>query len=231
MTQTGRKEKILVVDDEEDLLELLRHNLESSGFEVALAVTGEEALASAENATPDFVVLDLMLPGVSGLDVCRRLRSSNGTKGVPILMLTAKGEEQDIVKGLELGADDYVTKPFSVSVLLARIQAILRRSQALRQESDVVKIDDLTLDRARRETRIGDEAVDLTYSEFAIIDVLLSRRGAVMTRQQIVSAIRGGEVAVTDRSIDVHMASIRKKLGELGRRILTVRGVGYRFDI
>lgn len=217
------------MDDEEDIRELLRYNLESAGYTVSVSGTGEEAMEKVNMESPALMVLDLMLPGLSGLDVCRRLRGVEKTKNLPILMLTAKGEEADIVKGLELGADDYVVKPFSVSVLLARIKAVLRRRSAPAPEK--VEINGLVLDSDKHEARLSGKPLDLTFSEFSILDTLIKRGGAVMTRHQIVSSIRGGEITVTERSVDVHITSIRKKLGELGSRILTVRGVGYRFDI
>jgi len=226
---TKSKGRILIVDDEEDLQELLRYNLEASGYDVNLAATGEEALEKARSASPDLILLDLMLPGIGGLDVCRKLRGDENTSGIPILMLTAKGEEEDIVAGLDMGADDYVTKPFSVSVLIARAQAILRRRSSAPSPYRI-EIDGLVLDRERHEARLDGQRLDLTYSEYAILDTLIRRNGAVLTRQQIVAAIRSGEITVTDRSIDVHVTSIRKKLGDIGRRIITVRGVGYRFE-
>ncbi|MGK7344943.1 MAG: response regulator [Candidatus Nitrospinota bacterium M3_3B_026] len=222
--------KVLVVDDEEDLRELLRYNLENAGYATAMAATGEEALEKTADGAFDLVILDLMLPGIGGLDVCKRLRGEEGTKNLPIIMLTAKGEEEDIIKGLELGADDYVVKPFSVVVLLARIQAVLRRKSAP-PSPEMVSINSLTVDRRRRQVLLDGELLDFTYSEFSILDALIQRGGGVMTRQQIVSAIRGGQMTVTERSVDVHITAIRKKLGEAGRRLLTVRGVGYRFDI
>lgn len=221
---------VLVVDDEEDIRELLRYNLENAGYVTAMAATGEEALRQAAACAPGVMILDLMLPGIGGLDVCRRLRAGEEAKDLPIIMLTAKGEEEDIVKGLELGADDYIVKPFSVAVLLARIQAVLRRKSAPPAGS-VVTIDALNIDRERRQARLDGELLELTYSEFSILDALIRRGGGVMTRQQIVSAIRGGQMTVTERSVDVHITAIRKKLGDTGKRLLTVRGVGYRFDI
>ncbi|MBF0170398.1 MAG: response regulator transcription factor [Nitrospinae bacterium] len=221
--------KILVIEDEEDILELLRHNLVKAGYEVDTAATGEEGLKKGLASPPGLVLLDLMLPGLSGLEVARRLRKGGATADLPILMLTAKGEEEDIVRGLEAGADDYVVKPFSGKVLLARIATLLRRTQTL-PASDTVTIDGLLLDRTRHEATLDGAPVDLTFSEFAILDALLRRRGGVMTRQQIVADIRGGEMTVTDRSVDVHMTALRRKLGPVGARLLTVRGVGYRFD-
>lgn len=222
--------RILTVDDEEDIQELLRYTLEREGYEVTGALTGEEALEGARANPPGLVLLDLMLPGVNGLEVCRRLRAVSATRRIPIIMLTAKGEEEDIVRGLELGADDYVVKPFSHKVVLARIAAALRRAGEDATAS-ILKIGDLTLDRERYQVSLGGKPLELTQSEFAILAALMAKPGKVMTRRQLISDIRGGEITVTDRSIDVHVTALRKKLGRQGERIVTVRGVGYRFDV
>lgn len=225
------KEKILVVDDEEDILELVRYNLAREGYQVACVASGEEALVKAKNEVPDVILLDLMLPGLDGLDVCRRLKSNPVTAGIPIVMLTAKGEDVDIVTGLELGADDYVIKPFSPRVLLARIKAVLRRKvQKIEDESSIVRIHDLTINPARHEVSLSGRPVELTATEFRILHFLARRPGWVFSRDQIISAIRGGDYPVTDRSVDVQIVGLRKKLGEsAGSWIETVRGVGYRF--
>lgn len=222
--------RILTVDDEEDIQELLRYTLEREGYEVTGALTGEEALEGARANPPGLILLDLMLPGVNGLEVCRRLRAGSATRRIPIIMLTAKGEEEDIVRGLELGADDYVVKPFSHKVVLARIAAALRRAGEDATAS-ILKIGDLTLDRERYQVSLGGKPLELTQSEFAILTALMAKPGKVMTRRQLISDIRGGEITVTDRSIDVHVTALRKKLGRQGERIVTVRGVGYRFDV
>jgi two-component system phosphate regulon response regulator PhoB len=223
--------RILVVDDEEDILELVRYNLAKDGYEVALAATGEEALAAMAAHPPDLLVLDLMLPGLDGLEVCRRVRSDPRTAPVCIVMLTAKGQEADIVAGLELGADDYVTKPFSPRVLIARIRAALRRRtrQAAGDEDAEVAIDDLVIRPGRHEVLVQGNSVDLTFTEFRLLHFLARRPGWVFTRQQIVNGVRGEDYPVTDRSVDVQIVGLRKKLGPAGRRIETVRGVGYRF--
>jgi len=223
--------RILVVDDEEDILELVRYNLAKDGYEVALAATGEEALAAMAAYPPDLLVLDLMLPGLDGLEVCRRVRSDPRTAPVCIVMLTAKGQEADIVAGLELGADDYVTKPFSPRVLIARIRAALRRRtrQAAGDEDAEVAIDDLVIRPGRHEVLVQGNSVDLTFTEFRLLHFLARRPGWVFTRQQIVNGVRGEDYPVTDRSVDVQIVGLRKKLGPAGRRIETVRGVGYRF--
>lgn len=221
---------ILIVEDELDIQELLQYNLSREGYTVSCAVTGEEGLRRAQTKPPDLVVLDLMLPGVDGLEVCRRLKKDPASENIPIVMLTAKGEESDIVAGLELGADDYVTKPFSTKVLVARIRAVLRRrSKPLGEKDAIIRIHNLVIDPHRHEVLIGDEPVQLTYTEFRLLQVLAGRPGWVFTRYQIVDAIRGEDYPVTDRSVDVQVVGLRKKLGAAGEYIETVRGVGYRF--
>ena len=224
------KEKILVVDDEEDILELVKYNLERAGFQITCAQSGEKAIEATRQEPPNLIVLDLMLPGIDGLEVARRLKQRQKTAGIPIVMLTAKGEEADIVTGLELGADDYMTKPFSPLVLIARIKAVLRRQSAQSQEPDpILSIGKLTIDSRRRVVSAGDNNLDLTYSEFQILQFLAARPGWVFTRSQIVDAVRGDNYPVTDRSVDVQIAGLRKKLGPCGDYIETVRSVGYRF--
>jgi len=223
-------ERILVVDDEEDILELLRFNLTREGYDVSVAASGEQAIDITRKELPHLIVLDLMLPGMDGLEVTKALKKDSETGGIPIVMLTAKGEEADIVTGLELGADDYVTKPFSPRILVARVRAVLRRKQGETPEPlDVVKIDDLVIHAGRREVLVNGKAVHLTFTEFGILNYLVRRPGWVFTRSQIVDAVRGTDYFVTDRSVDVQIAGLRKKLGHSGRFIETVRGVGYRF--
>ena len=224
------KEKILVVDDEEDILELVKYNLEREGFWVRCSESGENALESVRQEIPDLVVLDLMLPGIDGLEVARRLKQKQATAIVPIVMLSAKGEEADIVAGLELGADDYITKPFSPRILIARIKAVLRRQKQEPLDANrILQIHELSIDPGRRSVSTGEGHVDLTYSEFQILLFLARRPGWVFTRSQIVDAVRGDNYPVTDRSVDVQIVGLRKKLGNLGGYIETVRGVGYRF--
>lgn len=221
---------ILVVDDEEDLLELLRFNLSGEGFSVTCAATGEDAIEKLKIEAPDLILLDLMLPGIDGLEVARRLKAKAFTREIPIVMLTARGEEGDIVKGLEIGADDYITKPFSRKVLAARIRAVLRRKQEKpKEEGDVLTVHDLLIHPGRREVLVEGKAVELTYTEFGILNFLARRPGWVFTRSQIVDAVRGDEYFVTDRSVDVQIVGLRKKLGPTAKYIETVRGVGYRF--
>jgi two-component system phosphate regulon response regulator PhoB len=223
-------EHILVVDDEEDILELVSYNLVKAGYRVTKAVSGEEALKSARAKPPDLVLLDLMLPGVDGFEVCNTLKRDPRTANVPVVMLTARGEEPDIVAGLELGADDYITKPFSPRVMIARIRAVLRRkTKAPAEETAVIKLKDLVIHPGRHEVAARGKRIDLTSTEFRILHLLARRPGWVFTRQQIIDAARGDEYPVTDRSVDVHIVGLRKKLGALGERVETVRGVGYRY--
>jgi two-component system alkaline phosphatase synthesis response regulator PhoP len=225
------KERILVVDDEEDILELVRFNLAREGYDLVCTMSGEEALEMARKEHPDLLVLDLMLPGIDGLEVAKILKNDVKTKDIPIIMLTAKGEEADIVTGLELGADDYVTKPFSPRVLVARVRAALRRKvKDLPEEESSVKIHNLEIHQGRREVLVDGKQVQLTFTEFAILNFLARRPGWVFTRFQIVDAVRGDDYPVTDRSVDVQIVGLRKKLGPAGKYIETVRGVGYRFQ-
>jgi two-component system phosphate regulon response regulator PhoB len=225
------RERILVVEDEEDIRELLRYNLEKEGLQVTAAVSGEEGLALVDQTLPDLVLLDLMLPGMDGLEVCRRLKSDDRTRRLPLIMLTAKGEEADIVAGLELGADDYVTKPFSPRVLLARVRAVLRRRQAAPvPEGEHVTVRDLVIHPGRHEVLLRGQPLELTATEFRLLHLLARKPGWVFTRSQIVSAIHGDDYPVSDRSVDVQVVSLRKKLGDYGSCVETIRGVGYRFQ-
>ena len=224
------KEKILIVDDEGDILELLRFNLTREGYKVSCASSGEETLRLVQSEMPDLIVLDLMLPGMDGLEVARRLKDNANTRNVPIVMLTAKGEEADIVTGLELGADDYITKPFSPRILLARVRAVLRRKGKESQDkTSVIQIHDLVIHPGRHEVLINGDPVQLTFTEFGILHYLARRPGWVFTRSQIVDEVRGDDYYVTDRSVDVQIVGLRRKLGPAGKYIETVRGVGYRF--
>ncbi|MEJ2639658.1 MAG: response regulator transcription factor [Desulfosarcinaceae bacterium] len=224
-------EKILVVDDEDDILELVQYNLSQAGYRVCTATSGEAALRMAADELPDLVVLDLMLPGIDGLEVTRRLKKNTRTARIPIVMLTAKGEESDVVVGLEMGADDYVSKPFSPKILIARIKSVLRRNLQEEAESTegILTIRELVIHPGRRHVTVDGETVDLTFTEFQVLRHLARRPGWVFTRTQIVDAVRGEDYPVTDRSVDVQIVGLRKKLGRFGRYIQTVRGVGYRF--
>ena len=224
------QEHILVVDDEEDILELVRYNLVREGYKVDCAATGEEALKKTESEAIDLIVLDLMLPGINGLEVTRRLKGSPKSQNLPIVMLTAKGEEADVVSGLELGADDYITKPFSPRVLAARVRAVLRRSRReVSEESLVLELQGMVIHPGRRSVQVEGIPIKLTFTEFQVLYFLARRPGWVFTRSQIVDAVRGDDYPVTDRSVDVQIVGLRKKLGNSGQCIETVRGVGYRF--
>jgi two-component system alkaline phosphatase synthesis response regulator PhoP len=223
-------QKILVVDDEEDILELVKYNLEKEGFQVMCSASGEDALQKSKKDPPDLLLLDLMLPGIDGLDVCRDFRTEPTTSRVPIVMLTAKGEDADIVTGLELGADDYITKPFSPRVLLARIKVVLRRRKREEPEKDaILKIHNLVINPARHEVLVDGASMTLTATEFKILHFLARRPGWVFTRDQIIRAVKGHDYPVTERSVDVQVVGLRKKLGSAGDVLETVRGVGYRF--
>lgn len=223
------KERILVVDDEEDLLELICYNLTKEGYRVARAATGEDAMREARANPPDLIVLDLLLPNIDGLEVCKLLKHDTRTKHVPIVMLTAKGEEADMVTGLELGADDYITKPFSPRVLIARIKAVLRRPQESAGPDVALRVRELIIHPGRHEVLAAGQPLSLTLTEFRLLHFLAQRPGWAFSRSQIVDAVKGDDYPVTERSVDVQVAGLRKKLGEFGDYIETVRGVGYRF--
>jgi two-component system phosphate regulon response regulator PhoB len=224
------KEHILFVEDEDDIQELVRYNLAKEGYRVTLARTGEDGFKQARSALPDLVLLDLMLPGMDGLEVCRLLKADPKTAHVPIIMVTAKGEESDVVAGLELGADDYVTKPFSPRVLTARVRSSLRKkARPVADAAAPVKIRDLLIHPGRREVLVKGKAAKLTFTEFQVLHCLARRPGWVFTRDQIVDEVRGPDYPVTDRAVDVQIVGLRRKLGAAGDYIETVRGVGYRF--
>jgi DNA-binding response OmpR family regulator len=224
------RDTILVVEDDSDIVELLRYNLEREGFEVRAVGDGEAGLAAAETHQPALILLDLMLPGMEGLEVCRELRRRETTSTIPLIMLTAKGDEADIVLGLGLGADDYVTKPFSPKQLIARIRAVLRRGTTRPASDTVERIDrgPLVIDTARHEVRLDGTPVTLTLAEFRILHALAATPDRVFTRDQLLDRITQGKSVIIDRNVDVHVRAIRKKLGRYGDRIVTVRGVGYK---
>tara|TARA_Y100000991_G_scaffold124720_1_gene93975 strand:+ start:152 stop:853 length:702 start_codon:yes stop_codon:yes gene_type:complete len=224
------RQSVLVVEDEEDIMEVIRFNLEKEGYEVNQALSGEKALQVIENNLPSLVLLDLMLPGINGLDLCRIFKQNDRTKAIPVIMLTAKSEDADIVAGLEMGAEDYITKPFSPRVLVARVRTILRRRESgVKDDSSVIQVEGMQIHPGRHEVTMGDNVVDLTPSEFRILHYLARRPGWVYSRDQIIDAIRGHGYVVTDRAIDVQVVGLRKKLGDYGKFIETVRGIGYRF--
>ena len=228
------KRRVLVVDDEKDLVDLISYNLGRGGYEVLTAYDGKDALEIAQREVPDLVVLDLMLPGLDGTEVARRLKSDARTASVPIVMLTAKGEETDVVVGLTIGADDYVTKPFSMKILLARINTVLRRGETAESgtgaEGGVLRAGPLVIDMSKHEVTVNGEAVRLTLTEFKLLSALVAARGRVLTRDQLMDKAMGTDVFVTDRAIDVHVTAIRKKLGAANYLVHTVRGVGYRLQ-
>jgi two-component system phosphate regulon response regulator PhoB len=224
------KEKILVVDDEKDILELIDFNLTKNGYRVRTVTSGEEALDLIKENDYDLIILDLMLPGVDGFDICKIIKADKHKSNIPIVMVTAKADEADKVAGLEIGADHYVTKPFSPRELLAIVKATLRRKPPKQEEEkQVIERGDLKIHVGRHEVTLKGEPVELTHLEFRILLALAKKPGWVMTRYQIVDATRGEGISVTDRSVDVHIVSLRKKLGEEANFIETVRGVGYKF--
>jgi DNA-binding response OmpR family regulator len=219
---------IAVVDDEPDILELVSLHLSKAGFTVRTFPDAGRFQKSLASSLPDLVILDLMLPDADGLDVCRDLKKENRTSHIPVMMLTARGEEIDRVLGLEIGADDYVTKPFSPKELVARVKAVLRRSEQ-RRTGDVIELPHgVIVDRNRFEVTVAGRKTDLTTTEFKILSILAERRGWVFSRDEILSRLWGYEKAVIDRTVDVHITNLRKKLGKAGRLIENVRGVGYK---
>ena len=223
------KHRVLIIEDDRSLSDVLSYNLEQSGYAVATAHDGQDGLNQALHITPDVIVLDLMLPVIDGLEVCRRLRSNAAMRDVLVVMLTAKSEESDQVIGLALGADDYVTKPFSVKILLERIKALLRRRSQATNERSVVTSQGIAIDRQRHRATVDDQPLDLTLSEFALLDTLIRQPGRVFSRAELIDAALG-DALVLERTIDVHIRSIRKKLGDRASLIETVRGIGYRFS-
>lgn len=225
------KIKILVVEDEAPIQELLQFNLERSKYRVKVVDSGEEALTVAAQYQPHLILLDIMLPGADGLEVCKQLKADQKTDRIPIIMLTALCEEADIVTGLELGADDYITKPFSPRVLLARVKAALRRIAVDKPASsgEQISVQGIVIDVARHKVEVDGADVVLTFTEFKVLQLLASQPGRVFTRYQIVDAVHGDDYPVTDRSVDVQIVGLRKKLGDAGQYIETVRGIGYRF--
>ena len=227
--QTRRR--ILIVDDERDIVDLVRYNLNKNGYEALVATDGAQALEIARKEMPDLIVLDLMLPGLHGTEVARKLKADSRTAGIPIVMLTAKGEETDVVVGLTLGADDYVTKPFSIKILLARLATVLRRTDAgaaIVEGGAPLTAGPLSIDTAKHEVAVSGETIKLTLTEFKLLSALVGARGRVLTRDQLMDKAMGADAFVTDRAIDVHVTAIRKKLGKASWLVHTVRGVGYR---
>ena len=220
---------ILVIDDEEDLIELVRYNLNKEGFEVIGAGDGESGLKQVRQNRPDLIIIDLMLPGIDGLEVCRMLRAGNETAHIPLVMLTAKGSESDRIVGLELGADDYITKPFSPRELAARIKALLRRTRGFGQNKSLIRRGEISIDLNSHEVSCRGKAVELTATEYRLLQFMASHPGHVFSRNSIIENVLGRNVTVLDRTIDVHIMALRRKLGECGEWIETIRGFGYKF--
>jgi phosphate regulon transcriptional regulator PhoB len=226
-----KHEKIVIIEDESDILEVISYNLKREGYEVLESQDGEDGLLQIERHAPDLVVLDLMLPTIDGIEICRKLKTDPVTRAIPVIIVTAKGEESDIVLGLGVGADDYITKPFSPKELVARVKAVLRRG-TLKVESnkmDRIEIDGLTIDLKRYEVRVDDKPVRFTATELRLLHFLASHPGRVFTRDQLLNRVIGENAIVIDRNIDVHIRAVRKKIGPYRDYIETVRGVGYRF--
>lgn len=226
-------EKILVVDDEDHIVELITYNLISSGYDVISADNGIDALKIAKEEKPNLILLDLMLPGLDGFDVCKAIRGESDIKEIPIIMLTAKGEELDKILGLELGADDYMTKPFSIRELLARIKVIFRRTKSSKTDEDLFKTDNIYINFNRREVIIFDKKIDLTVKEFELLEILVKNKGNILTRELLLDKIWGYEYVGETRTVDVHIRYLRKKIEEDDKNpkfIETIRGVGYRFN-
>lgn len=221
---------LLVIDDEKDILSLLQYNLAKEGYQVLTAKTGEDGFELARSKKPDLILLDLMLPGIDGLEVCRMLHSQSETKSIPIIMLTAKNTEVDQVVGLEMGATDFVAKPFSVKVLMARIKNVFRNAESKKSGPALLKAGELALDREKHRFTVKGKTVNLTKLEFNILGYLMEHRGKVISRDRLLSSVWEGEAFVVDRTVDVHVKSLRQKMGKYRDLIETVRGTGYRFS-
>ncbi|MCX7784607.1 MAG: response regulator transcription factor [candidate division WOR-3 bacterium] len=221
---------IAVVDDEEDIVDLITHHLEKEKFKVEPFYDGEALLEYVKKTKPNLIILDLMLPGIDGLEVCKFLKKEESTSSIPIIMLTAKSTEADKVLGLELGADDYITKPFSLRELVARVKSVLRRFESKQLQAKIVEIDDLMIDLSKYLVTINKKKINLTTTEFKLLSALISRPGWVFSRQQLLDEIWEYDRVVLDRTIDVHIRNLRKKLGKYGKYIKSMRGVGYKFE-
>lgn len=227
------KEKILIVDDEKDIVKMLDYNLKKEGFRTVLTYDGEEALDLAKKERPDLIILDLMLPGIDGLEVCKQLKKEDSSANTPIIMLTAKTQEPDKIVGLELGADDYVTKPFSPRELVARIKALIRRSKQAEKSPEIFRIGGLSIDFPRVLVKIKDNPVELTAKEFELLKILIKARGRVLSRDYLLDTIWGFDKAseIETRTVDVHIRTLRKKLKNESKRIVTVKNYGYRLEL
>ena len=227
------QEKILIIEDEPDIVRMLEYNLKKEGLRVVSAPDGQAGLRQARKQCPDIILLDLMLPEIDGLEVCRALRQERDTAGIPVIMLTAKGRESDKVVGLELGADDYITKPFSVGELIARIKAVLRRSRDKEKLPDIFKAGNLTIDFSKIKVSVGNKRLELTAKEFELLSALIKAKGRVLSRDYLLDNIWGFDNAleIQSRTVDVHIQTLRKKLKQEAKRIVTVKNYGYRFEI
>ena len=228
-----KKEKILIIDDEKDIVELLQYNLEKEGYKISCAYSGEECLENIETELPDLILLDLMLPEIDGIEVCKIIKKDSATSNIPIIMLTAKGDETDIVLGLELGADDYITKPFSIRELLARVKAVLRRTEnnspLIFKEKEMISFNDLIIDSVKHQVTLKDKPINLTFIEFNLLRFLATHPGKVFSRQQLLDQVWSEDSFIVDRTVDVHVRRLRQKLLTASEYIITIRGVGYRF--
>ena len=224
-----KKSKIVVIEDEVDILEVINYNLSKEGFDVCSALDGEEGLALIKKEVPDLVLLDLMLPGLDGIEICRKLKTDYSTRSIPIIMVTAKGEESDIVLGLGMGADDYMVKPFRPRELMARIRSVLRRGDFIEEGEGLVSIDELVIDINRHEVKLEEKKIVLTAMEFKLLHFLASHPGQVFTRENLLNHVSSDDTFIIDRNIDVHIRSIRKKLNKHRELIETIHRVGYRF--
>jgi two-component system alkaline phosphatase synthesis response regulator PhoP len=226
------REKILIVEDEKDIVKMLEYNLKKEGFRTISAQDGEDALEYAVREHPDLIILDLMLPGMDGLEVCKELKKETKTASIPIIMLTAKAQESDKVVGLELGADDYVTKPFSPRELIARIKAVLRRAKEKDKLPEVLRLGDLTIDLSKIAVSVKDKPIELTAKEFELLKTLIKAKGRVLSRDYLLDTIWGFDhaIEIQTRTVDVHIRTLRKKLKSEARHIVTVKNYGYRFE-
>lgn len=223
------RKKIVVIEDEPDIVEVVSYNLKREGYNVLSVERGDEGLNLVRNQSPNLVILDLMLPGMDGLSICQQMKSDPLVRDIPVIIISGKDEESDVVIGLELGADDYLTKPFRGRELVARVKAVLRRGPTQEDQTrERIVVNNLLIDVARHEVRVGDELIDLTATEFKILYQLASQPGRAFTREQLLNRVVGLGVVVVDRNIDVHILAVRKKLGDAAKMIQTIRGVGYR---
>jgi two-component system phosphate regulon response regulator PhoB len=221
---------VLLVEDETDVVDLLRYHFKKAGFKVEMANSGDAGLAAVRSKRPDAVVLDLMLPGMTGLEVCRALKADNETSAIPVLMLTARGEVKDRVKGLEIGADDYVTKPFSPKEVVLRVQGLLRRIRSAAEEVNLLEVDGISIDKTALKASVDDQRLDLTTIEFKLLLTLVTNRGRILSRETLLSNVWGYSSSADTRTVDTHMRRLREKLGDHAEKVETIRGQGYRFS-